>query len=189
MERRNAAVETQIRGNRLTGHASVFNSETRIGDFYEYVAPTFFDRALTERQDTVFQVDHGGMPLGRTASGTLALSKDSTGLAFELDVPDTSLGRDVRELSARGDLNAMSFGFTVAEDVWSVRDDGSQLRALTEVARLYDVSIVTFPAYEGTDVALRALHYGAVPVPPRIRPASSVRVQAAHIRARLRMGK
>ena len=188
MERRFAALDgAEVKGNTLHGHAAVFNSETRIGDFYEYVAPSFFDRALREAQDTVLQADHAGLPLSRTRSGTLRLGKDSRGLAFEADLADTSLGRDVRELVDRGDLGDMSFGFTVAEDEWSVRADGSQLRGLVEVARLYDISVVTFPAYAGTDAALRSAAYGQVPVPPTIGARVSARMQAARIRFDLHM--
>lgn len=168
----------------MVGHASVFNTETRIRDFYELVMPSFFDRVLRERQDTVMQVNHEGLPLARTTSGTLALAKDSTGLAFEADLPDTSLGRDVRILAERGDLNAMSFGFTVAEDAWSLRKDGAQLRSLVEAERLFDISPVTFAAYAGTDLALRAEEI----TPPKLSRVTA-RDQAARIRARTTLGR
>lgn len=177
MERRTCEVRAAVEGNRLVGHASVFNQETRIRDWYEVVLPEFFDRVLRERQDTVLQAEHAGLPLARTASGTLALSKDSTGLSFEADLADTTLGRDVRTLVDRGDLNAMSFGFQVSEDAWSVRKDGAQTRALVECGRLFDVSVVTFPAYAGTDVALRS----EFPTPPQISRVTA-RDQAARMR-------
>lgn len=185
MERRALhEVRADIQGNRLVGHASVFGQETRIRDFYEQVMPSFFDRVLRERQDTVMQVNHDGLPIARTTSGTLKLSKDSTGLAFEADLADTSLGRDVRVLAERGDLNAMSFGFVVAEDAWSVRKDGAQLRSLLEAERLFDISPVTFAAYAGTDLALRAedVH------PPTLSRVTA-RGQAARIRARTTLGR
>jgi HK97 family phage prohead protease len=178
-------VRADVRGNKLTGHASVFGQETRIRDFFEQVMPTFFDRVLRERQDTVMQVNHEGLPIARTTSGTLKLSKDSTGLAFEADLADTSLGRDVRVLAERGDLNAMSFGFTVFQDAWALRKDGSQLRSLIEADRLFDISPVTFAAYDGTDLALRAL-FGDVPRPPAALKRSP-KIQALYIRHELHM--
>lgn len=177
MERRHLEIRAEIRGNTLTGHAAVFNQETRIGEFWEIVRPTFFDRALRENQDTVLQAEHAGLPLARTASGTLKLSKDSTGLHFAADVADTTTGRDVRTLVDRGDLRSCSFGFTVAEDFWSLDKGGNQLRELLEADRLFDISVVTFPAYEGTDVALR----GQIVVPPIIVRATA-RDQARRLR-------
>jgi len=181
MERRSVGITAaEIRGNTLFGHASVFDQETRIADWYETVSPGFFDRPLREAQDTVLQAEHGGLPLARTTSGTLKLSKDSTGLVFEADVAPTSLGADVRVLVDRGDLVACSFGFSPAADDWSVRSDGAQLRTLLECARLWDVSVVTFPAYDGTDVALR----NALPVPPKLsRPTAVDQARRARLEA------
>lgn len=171
-------------GNRLVGHASVFGQETRIGDFYEVVDPAAFTRALNQRQDVAMLVNHDGLPLGTTWAGTLRLSTDATGLAVDNDLPNTTLAADVRELAARGDLRSMSFGFRVVADEWSTREDGSQLRTLRDLD-LFDVSVVTFPAYKGTDVALRAADLGA----PRTPGRTSVRGQTALIRARNTLGR
>lgn len=180
MERRQAEIRADVRGNTLRGHASVFNQQTRIADWFEEVDPGFFDRALRDGDDTVLQAEHQGLPMARTKSGTLKLAKDSTGLLFEADLPDTSLARDVRVLVDRGDLASCSFGFTVAGDEWTTRGDGSPLRTLTDCGRLWDVSVVTFPAYEGTDVALRQL--GDLPTPPTLTPRGlTVRDQIARI--------
>lgn len=181
MERRTVEVRAGVEGNRLVGHASVFNEETLIRDFYERVDSRFFDRALRDKHDVVLQFDHAGLPLARTSSGTLRLGKDSAGLTIDADLADIALARDVRELVRRGDLSSMSFGFTVFEDAWSVRKDGAQLRTLVEIERLFDTSVVTFPAYAGTDVALRA----EFPTPPSL-PRVTARGQAARIRARIR---
>lgn len=181
MERRSAEIRADIRGNTLSGHAAVFGQETRVREFYEEVDKRAFDRVLRDRQDTVLQAEHVGLPMARTSSGTLKLTRDSTGLAFEADLPDTSLARDVRTLVDRGDLSAMSFGFQVGEDLWSVRSDGAQKRIITDISRLFDISVVTFPAYAGTDVALRSDEF---PTPPTL-PLATARGQAARIRARL----
>lgn len=178
MERRSVQIRADIAASgRLTGHAAVFNQETRIGDFYEVISPGAFDRVLRERQDTVLQAEHAGLPMASTWAGTLTLGTDSDGLTMDADIADTSLGRDVRVLVGRGDLRSMSFGFTVSEDVWTVRKDGAQLRTITELERLWDVSVVTFPAYAGTDVALR----NEIVTPPQM-PRITARDQAARIR-------
>jgi HK97 family phage prohead protease len=168
-------------GGRLIGHASVFGQEARIGEFFEQVDPGAFADVLD--QDVVLQLEHQGLPLARTSSGTMTLGVDSTGLLVDADPADTSAGRDLRELVRRGDLYSMSFGFTVAEDAWSKRDDGQHLRTIKKIGRLYDVSVVTFPAYLGTDVSLRSL-FGDVPHPPTTAARYTARGQAARIRAR-----
>lgn len=181
MERRFAnECRAELAGGRLVGHASVFGQETRIMDFHEVVAPGAFDDVLDG--DTVLQLEHAGLPLARTTSGTMRLAVDDAGLVVDADPADTSAGRDLRTLVARGDLYSMSFGFNVAQDDWSKRDDGSALRTIVKVGRLYDVSVVTFPAYLGTDVAMRAL-FGDLPTPP-VPARYTARGQAARIRAR-----
>lgn len=186
MERRAHELRAAVEGNKLAGHAAVFDQETFIGgwNFYEVVSRNAFDRVLRETQDVVLQVDHDGLPLARTTAGTLQLGKDKTGLTISADLPDTTLARDVRELVRTGVLSSMSFGFTVAEDTWSKRADGAQLRVIEEVGRLYDVSVVTFPAYAGTDVALRSRFGDAPNIPPRL----SLRDQLIRMRAATRKG-
>lgn len=181
MERRTLEFRAETTGRGLRGHAAVFDQEAQIREFWERIERRAFDRVLREKQDVVLQVDHQGLPLARTASGTLQLRTDSVGLEmYTPELPDTQLGRDVRTLVERGDLVAMSFGFQVAEDEWSLRQDGTQLRSIREIGRLFDVSVVTFPAYAGTDVALRSEQIS----PPKIARVTA-RDQAARIRARL----
>lgn len=173
-------------GGRLVGHASVFNEETRIGEFFEQIDPAAFDDVLGG--DTVLQLDHKGLPLARTTSGTMKIGVDKRGLTVDADPADTTAGRDLRVLVERGDMYAMSFGFIVAEDEWERRADGSHLRTVKKLDRLFDVSVVTFPAYLGTDVSMRDL-FGDMPTPPhlsRSRP-NPARLQALKIRHRLHM--
>lgn len=146
----------------FSGHAAVFGERTAIGQpgalgFYEEIATSAFDRALAEDQDVRLLVDHDPSKLlARTAAGTLNLGKDKTGLRVEADLPETSVGNDVRILLRRGDLSAMSFGFIAKKDSWQELEDGSQLRTVEDVD-LFDVSIVTFPAYPQTDAQVRAV--------------------------------
>ncbi|WP_443701100.1 HK97 family phage prohead protease, partial [Pseudomonas sp.] len=88
--------------------------------------------------------------LGRVGAGTLRLKEDDVGLAFELDLPDTSLGRDVAELVKRGDVDGCSFGFVSVTDKW----EGEQ-RSLHAVD-LHEITITSNPAYLTTSVSVRS---------------------------------
>ena len=145
------ATGLQASGRTLTGYAAVFNADTRVGDFIERIAPGAFIRSLESGRDVLALADHDPKTvLGRTSSGTLALSEDSHGLAFTLTLPDTTAGRDLAALAARGDLGGMSFGFVPADEVWT-----GDTRELREV-ELHEVSVVQgWPAYPQTSVALR----------------------------------
>lgn len=145
---------------KFTGHAAVFGQRTWIGPkrygFWEEVAPGAFARALKE-DDVRFLLEHDPRwILGRNTAGTLSLSEDKVGLAVSSEFPDTSYARDAAESIQRGDLSQMSFGFIPKEERIEELEDGDMLRVLTDV-ELWDVSVVAFPAYEGTDAALRSL--------------------------------
>ena len=153
MERRTAEVEVRARGRRLEGHAALFNTRARIGAGEETIRPGAFAADLSARRDVLALVDHDdGRVLGRTRSGTLRLAEDTRGLAFELDVPDTTDGRDVLALAERGDLGGMSFGFSAGADDAPVVAGVRELRAV----RLFEISVVkAWPAYPGTSVEAR----------------------------------
>jgi len=97
--------------------------------------------------------------LGRNMSGTCRLIEDEKGLRFEVDPPDTTYARDLQVSMSRGDINQCSFGFRVAEDgdAWRKEPDGTYLRSIMKVDRLFDVSPVTYPAYTSTSCAVRSL--------------------------------
>lgn len=158
MERR-AAIELRAAGRRLEGYAAVFDSPARIGRFIEIVRPGAFRASLEARGDVLALVDHDpSRLLARTGSGTLRLAEDSRGLAFEIDLPETQLGRDVLALAERRDLGGMSFSFRTKAEAWPSRDR-RELRAL----ELIEVSVVqAFPAYGGTSVQARSRAAGAL---------------------------
>lgn len=159
----------EVSGNTLAGHAAVFGQTARIGSHYEQLDPSAFDETLA-RDDVAFLVEHDTSKLlGRTASGTLSLWTDDKGLAFEVELPDTQLGHDVKELVRRGDLTGMSFGFIPGEDKWVRASDGRQLNIHTNVRRLVETSVVTIPAYSGTAVTLRSIDITPRPTPVRAR--------------------
>ncbi|MFD2911331.1 HK97 family phage prohead protease [Jeotgalibacillus terrae] len=141
---------------KVTGYAAVFNSKTSIGDYFEEVIePGAFSRTLSENQDIRALFNHNwDHVLGRTKSGTLRLEEDERGLRFEIELPNTSLGRDLAESMQRGDINQCSFGFYIEEgkEMWDYTADPA-LRTILEV-ELYEISIVSIPAYEETEASL-----------------------------------
>jgi HK97 family phage prohead protease len=148
-----AAIEVRAEGRKLIGYAATFGTEARIADFTEVVRKGAFAASIASGADILALADHDPKAvLARTKSGTLRLSEDERGLRFEIDVPDTTLGRDLLTMAARSDLGGMSFGFTVADggEAWS--GDRRELRAVT----LHEISVIqSFAAYAGTSVSVR----------------------------------
>jgi HK97 family phage prohead protease len=143
--------------NRIEGRAVVYNEVVDLGYFREKVAPGAFNRAINEKQDIRFLVNHNpDNLLGRTASGTLAIAQDDRGVTFACDMPDTQLGRDTYTLIKRGDLSQCSFGFIVNKESVAYGDDGSATRTIEDLD-CFDLSTVAFPAYPTTSVTARSL--------------------------------
>lgn len=140
----------------VAGYAAVFNVETDIGGmFREKIAPGAF--AKTIKGDIRSLFDHNSsLILGRTKSGTLRLKEDERGLGYEVDLPDTQAGRDLRVSMDRGDIDGSSFAFRVTKQSWDETRE-IPLRTIEEV-ELYEVGPVTFPQYPEAEVGLRSLN-------------------------------
>ena len=169
-------LRAEMADDTLRGHASVFNQVAKVPGGWEQVDRSAFDAVLADPETDVrafINHDHN-LLLGRQSVGTLRISVDSEGLPFEVDLPDTSYANDLRELVDRGDLDGASFGFVPGDDELSRAPDGRQLRTHTNVRALIDVSAVTFPAYDGADVALRNYTFSASTRGQLIRARSRV---------------
>ncbi len=144
--------ELRAKGRKLEGYAAVFDTRADLGSFTEVIKPGAFTDSLGD--DILGLIDHDrSRLLARTKNKTLRLAEDSRGLQFEIDVPDTSAGRDILTLAERGDLGGASFGFTVAKDGETWKGTTRELRAV----QLHEISVVqAWPAYEGTVVSARA---------------------------------
>ncbi|KPL29074.1 hypothetical protein JI76_28545 [Streptomyces anulatus] len=176
-ERRDLSLATaglQVRaadggGPGFTGHAAVFNSRTAIGNpltwgFYEEIAAGAFTKTIAEG-DARMLVDHDTrLVVSRVSAGSLRLAQDQVGLAVDADL-DTELSyvSDLVVNLRNKNVTGMSFGFRVVKDDWeTVSVDTSEgamdaeLRVIREV-QLFEVSAVTFPAYEDTDAGLRSV--------------------------------
>jgi hypothetical protein len=157
-EIRTNSVDFEVRaegdGMSFTGYASVFNSPSEdLGGFIEYVAPGAFKRSLQSRNEVKLLWNHdSGEPLASLRGGTMQLVEDNRGLKVTAQLPNTTRGRDVAELLRSKVISSMSFGFNVIKDSWS---SNGQTRTLESV-RLFEVSIVSFPAYEATTAQVRS---------------------------------
>lgn len=141
----------------LRGYAAKFEvlSEPMWG-FRERIAKGAFDDVLGDDVRALFNHDASHV-LGRTKSGTLTIAQDDTGLAYEVELPDTSSARDLIKVIERGDVDQSSFAFTVEKDNWTEDDDGRIIRTIEKMKRLYDVSPVTYPAYPDATVGVRSM--------------------------------
>jgi HK97 family phage prohead protease len=139
--------------SKLVGYAATFNNPTDIGGYFtEVIAPGAFTDTI--RQDNIVAlVNHdANLVLGRNAANTLALTEDSKGLYFEIDLPQTSVGKDIAVLVQRGDISECSFAFVALDEAWDYETDTRTLRKV----QLFDVSVVTNPAYGNTSVSARS---------------------------------
>src|SRR5690348_16195420 len=140
----------------MAGHAALFNTRAEIfPGYFEEIAPGAFNDAIG-RDDVRLLINHDpNYVLARTASGTLRLSEDATGLANDADMAPTSYARDLAISMERGDITQVSFAFRAQAEDWTELPTGDWLRRINQV-QLFDVSVVTYPAYEGTEAALRS---------------------------------
>jgi HK97 family phage prohead protease len=145
-------------GKAITGYAAMFDSFSEdLGGFREVIKKGAFSSVLKGNPDVRCLINHNSDPvLGRTTSGTLTLSEDDRGLAFRCELPNTQAARDLHESVQRGDMDQMSFGFSVDEGQNWVSDGQSTIRELTSISKLFDVSVVTYPAYQSTTAFARA---------------------------------
>jgi HK97 family phage prohead protease len=178
IERRFVDLQAQITGKKLGGYAAVYNQRSDIGAYLEMLAPTAFRSVLASPElDVRGLLNHDPSLLLARTPHSLRLSSDSHGLEFELDLPDTTAGNDVRAMVDAGLITGCSFGFVADQQDWSTHE-GRDLRTHTSVGRLLDVSVVTYPAYEGTNVSLRS---------KPTTPATDGRSQLIRARARVHL--
>ena len=151
----------------VEGYAAVFNQRTLIWEseysgwkYMEVIDRNAFVGA--DMKDTVFKYNHGdiAMILARANNNTLTMNTDDIGLRISADIIDTNNGTDVYKLIKRGDLNKMSFAFTVKnERSESDRENKIYTRTITAFDKIYDVAVVDFPAYDGTSIQARSKEY------------------------------
>lgn len=151
----------------VEGYAAVFNQRALIWEsewsgwkYMEVIDRNAFNGA--DMSDTVFKYNHGdvAMILARASNNTLTMNTDDKGLRISADIIDTNNGTDVYKLIKRGDLNKMSFAFTVKSERTEVdKENKIYTRTITAFDKIYDVAVVDFPAYYGTSIQARSKEY------------------------------
>lgn len=164
--------EEEYEGNEkiVEGYATTFNEEYCLWkesdyEVWERVAPTAFDEC--DMNDVIMQYDHQGRVFARTANKTLSLSMDEHGLKVEANLGGTEIGRNLYEEIKGGYTNKMSFGFIVDEDETERIDNYSEgrtkiVRTITKIRKLFDVSAVSLPANDGTQISSRCFCEGVI---------------------------
>lgn len=143
---------------KLVGYASVFNQEAEIfGLWREKVAQGAFKKTVKESDIRALWNHNTDLVLGRNKSGTLTLAEDDHGLKVEIIPPDTQAGRDALTSIKRGDVSQMSIAFQIVKQEWLTPEDKKilPLRTIHEM-KLFEVSPVTFPAFEQTSISARS---------------------------------
>jgi HK97 family phage prohead protease len=185
IETRTLSAQVELRATEsgtLEGYAAVYGTEADLGYYRETIMPGAFSRAISEMQDVRALMNHDpNFVLGRTASGTLALEEDATGLRVTITPPDTQWARDLRVSIARGDISQMSFGFIAVREDWDHQSPIMPLRQLRDLD-LFDVSVVTYPAYADTSISARAARLPREAIPAPQAPAGQ---STSHLRRRL----
>ena len=151
----------------VEGYAAVFNQRALIWEsewsgwkYMEVIDRNAFNGA--DMSDTVFKYNHGdvAMILARASNNTLTMNTDDKGLRISADIIDTNNGTDVYKLIKRGDLNKMSFAFTVKSERTEVdKENKIYTRTITAFDKIYDVAVIDFPAYDGTSIQARSKEY------------------------------
>lgn len=154
--------EEQEGGRIITGRPIVYGAETDLGFFREIIDQGALDEA--DLTDVRFLVNHNTnmIPLARSrrnnGNSTMKMSVDMMGLNLDYVKLDTENNMDARALYSaveRGDLTGMSFMFTIEDEEWQDLDTDSPLRRIKKIGKVYEVSAVTFPAYEATEINAR----------------------------------
>jgi Escherichia/Staphylococcus phage prohead protease len=145
---------------RVQGYAAKYNTlSSNLGGFKERCAPGCFSRSISAGADVRALINHDpNLVLGRRSAGTVEISSDNVGLRWTCTLPDTSYARDLYALIKRGDVSQCSFAFSVEDEDWADETDPENgervsIRTLRDV-NLLDVSAVTYPAYEQTNVGV-----------------------------------
>ena len=180
----------------VRGYATTFNEPYELFQyddwdgyrvhFMEQVAPEAFDEC--DMSDVIMQYNHEGRVFARTSNKTLSLRVDAHGLLTEADLGGTELGRDLYEEIEGGYTNRMSFGFTVSKDSRTEdRDDENKVltitRTITGISKLWDVSAVSIPANDGTEISARSYCDGVIAeLTEEVRKAEEIEVEKEKIR-------
>lgn len=170
-------------GYEVEGYATTFGTAYELWeDFYERVDEHALDDA--DMSDVIFQLNHEGAPLARLRNRTLEISLDQHGMKVRADLGGSQAGRDLHEAIKSGLVDRMSWGFTLEPDGWEY-DPDTRTATITKVRKVYDVSAVSIPANDGTDVHARSYIDGVIDAERRESAQREDEQERARIRAAL----
>lgn len=157
------AQQDEKHGNMLTGRPIVYDEKTDLGWYDEIIEKGALDDA--DLKDVRFLVNHNTdmIPLARSRNNnensTMQMSIDEKGMEIrvDLDVENNTEAKNLYSAVERGDIDGMSFMFTVDGDKWDDIESDHPTRTITKLGRVLEVSAVTFPAYEATSISARGL--------------------------------
>lgn len=161
--------EGEEKSYKVRGYATTYNEPYTLYadddiEIREQVAPNAFENA--DMSDVIMQYNHEGRVFARTRNNTLTLESDDHGLLIDADLGGTEIGRQLYEEIDGGYTDRMSFGFTVdGDEVEESREKGKRtiyLRTITRIGKLYDVSAVSIPANDGTEISARSFVDGLI---------------------------
>ena len=139
----------------VRGYAAVFDKLSVDMGFREKIAPGAFAKSIEKNNIKALWNHNTDFPLANTKAGTLTLKEDSKGLRFELELPDSTWGKDAEIAIRRGDCDGVSFGFRVNVDEWENSNQEKPVRTLRDV-ELFEISPTPFPAYPQTSLNVRS---------------------------------
>jgi len=178
----------------VRGYASTFNQPYTLWEDDEFVVQEQVDsKAFDEADlsDVIFQYNHEGRVFARISNGTLSAGPDEVGLAIEADLGGTDIGRQLFQEIRGGYTTKMSYGYTVNDSKWEERklDDGRilELRTVTSVGKVYDVSAVSIPANNATSISVRNLSDGVI-AEVKAERLKALELEREKLRTKLRLG-
>ena len=155
------AENNEKNGDHITGRPIVYNSKTDLGYFDEIIEAGALDKA--NLKDVRFLVNHNTemIPLARSRNNNenstmqLEVDKDGMGIRVNLDTENNSEARNLYSAIKRGDITGMSFMFTIDDEEWENLESDHPTRHIRKIGQVFEVSAVTFPAYEATEISAR----------------------------------
>ena len=157
------AEQNEEHGSHLTGRPIVFNSRTNLGWYDEIIEESAL--AETDLRDVRFLVNHNTdmIPLARSRNNTenstmqMVVVREGMDIRVDLDTENNAEAKSLYSAVSRGDISGMSFMFTVDEDSWDDLESDHPTRTIRKIGKVFEVSAVTFPAYEATSIQARGL--------------------------------
>ena len=178
----------------VRGYASTFNQPYTLWEDDEFVVQEQVDSKAFENadmEDVIFQYNHEGRVFARVSNGTLNVVPDETGLSIEADLSGTDIGQQLFQEIKGGYTTKMSYGYTVNGSEWDERklEDGRtlELRTVTSISKVYDVSAVSIPANNATSISVRNLSDGVI-AEVKAERLKALELEREKLRTKLKLG-